>query len=450
MGSVLYGVLDKSYPVMVKGEGIYLYDRDGNKYIDASGGAVCVGIGHGVKEVVDAVISQVERISFVYGGQFTNEPRELLADEIIDHLDHRFSKVFFVSGGSEATEAALKIARQYHLETGHPEKYIVISRWGSYHGNTIGALSMSGRTSWREPYTPYLLNFPHIHPPYCYRCPYELEYPRCNVKCARELEIAITHTGPEYVSAFIAEPITGGSIPAMAPPPEYYPMVREICDKYNVLFIADEVLCGFGRTGKVLAIDHWNVLPDLVATGKGFSSGYVAIGGVILTEKIYAGFQNGSRTVRHSHTFAGIPASCAVALAVQRYMRANNLVARSAELGEYLFTRAKRLEKFEIVGEVAGGRGLLLGIEFVKDKTTKEPFPKQLGLDAWVVREVLKEHVSILPGSGGCVDGVNGDRIEVAPPFVITREEIDIVVNTLETVIDRVQGEIRKEGYLKE
>jgi adenosylmethionine-8-amino-7-oxononanoate aminotransferase len=227
-------------------------------------------------------------------------------------------------------------------------------------------------------------------------------------------------------------------------------MVREICDKYNVLFIADEVLCGFGRTGKVLAIDHWNVLPDLVATGKGFSSGYVAIGGVILTEKVYKGFKNGSRTVRHSHTFAGIPVSCAAALAVQRYMRANNLVARSAELGRYLFERAKNLEKYEIVGEVAGGRGLLLGIEFVKDKTTKEPFPKQLGLDTWVVSEALKEHMNILPGSGGCVDGLNGDRIEIAPPFVITREEIDIVVGKLDTVIERVQREIGKEGYLKE
>jgi adenosylmethionine-8-amino-7-oxononanoate aminotransferase len=450
MGKVLYGALDRSYPVMVKGEGIYLYDKEGNKYLDASGGAVCVGIGHGVKEVVDAVISQVQRISFVYGGQFTNEARELLAEEIIDHLDNRFAKVFFVSGGSEATEAALKIARQYHLETGHPRKYIVISCWGAYHGNTIGALSMSGRTSWREPYTPYLLNFPHIHQPYCYRCPYELEYPGCKVKCARELEITIRLTGPEYVSAFIAEPITGGSIPAMAPPPDYYPIVREICDKYNVLFIADEILCGFGRTGKVLALDHWKVLPDLVAAGKGLSSGYAAIGGVILTEKVYKGFQDGSRTVRHSHTFAGIPVSCAAALAVQRYMRANNLIARSAELGKYLFERAKNLEKYQIVGEVAGGRGLFLGIELVKDKITKEPFPKQLGVDAWVVSEALKGHVSILSGAGGCVDGVNGDRIEVAPPFVITRGEIDIVVDTLEAAIDRVQGELRKKGHLKE
>jgi len=449
MGSVLYTSLGKSYPTIKRGEGIYLYDKEDNRIIDASGGPVCVGIGHGVKEVIEAVIAQVQNISFLYNGQFTSEARELLADEIVDFSGNRFSKVFFVSGGSEATEAALKIARMYHLETGNPRKYVVVSRWKSYHGNTIGALSMSGRTAWREPFTPYLLDFPHIPPPYCYRCPYNLEYPGCGIKCAHELETAITQIGPNYVSAFIAEPITGGTVPAMAPPPEYFGIVREICDKYNVLLIADEVLCAFGRTGKVFGMDHWNVLPDLMAVGKGLASGYAAIGAVLVTEKVYKAFLNGSRTIQHSHTYAGIPVSCAAALAVLRYIRAGNLVARSAESGTYLFECAKRLEKYEIVGEIAGGKGLLLGIEFVKDKTTKEPFPKQLRLDTWVVSEALKEGMNILPGSGGCADGMNGDRIEVSPPFIITREEIDVVVAKLETVIDRVQGEIKKKGYLQ-
>ena len=449
MGSVLNSILDKSYLTIKRGEGIYLYDKDGNRIIDASGGPACVGIGHGVKEVIEAVIAQVQEISFLYSGQFTSEARELLADEIVDFSDNRFSKVFFVSGGSEATEAALKIARLYHLETGNPTKYVVVSRWKSYHGNTIGALSMSGRTAWREPFTPYLLDFPHIPPPYCYRCPYTLEYPGCGIKCAHELETVITQIGPNYISAFIAEPITGSTVPAMAPPPEYFGIVREICDKYKVLLIADEVRCAFGRTGKVFGMDHWNVLPDLMPVGKGLASGYAAIGAVLVTEKVYNAFQNGSRRIQHSHTYAGIPVSCAAALAVLRYIRAGNLVARSAEMGTYLFECAKRLEKYEIVGQVAGGKGLLLGIEFVKDKITKEPFPRQLRLNTWVVSEALKEGMNIVPGSGECADGVNGDRIEASPPFIITREQIDVVVAKLETVIDRVQGDIKKKGYLK-
>jgi len=448
MGSVLYTVLDKSYPVMERGEGIYLYDNEGNKYIDASSGTVVVGIGHGVKEVIDAVIEQIQKISFLYGAQFTSKVREQLADEIVDFSDHRYSKVFFASGGSEATEAALKIARQYHLEAGNPKKSIVISRWKSYHGNTIGAVSMSGRTAWREPYTPYLLDFPHIPPPYCYRCPFEMAYPGCKIKCARELETTITQVGADYVSAFIAEPITGGTVAAMAPPPEYYGIVRETCDKYNVLFIADEVLCGFGRTGKLFAVDHWNVLPDLIATGKGIASGYAAIGAVLLTQKVYEAFQNGSRTIKHSHTYSGIPVSCAAALAVLRYVRANHLVERSAEMGTYLFQRAQRLNENEIVGEVAGGKGLLLGIELVKNKHTKEPFPKSLHVDTWITNEALKERMNILPGSGGCADGVNGDRIELAPPFVIKKEEIDEVISRIERAIKRVQTELRQKGHL--
>jgi adenosylmethionine-8-amino-7-oxononanoate aminotransferase len=448
MTHVLYGSVEREYRVIERGDGIYLYDTAGNRILDATGGPVCVSIGHGVKEVIDAMNLQANKISFVYGGQFTSPVREELADTIVKFTEGRFSKVFFVSGGSEATEAALKIARLYHLETGHPLKHIVISCWKSYHGNTIGALSMSGRTAWREPFTPYLLNFPHIHPPYCYRCAYGLTYPTCNVRCAYELEAAITQAGPEQVSAFISEPITGGTIPAMAPPSEYHLIVRQICDKYGVLYISDEVLCGFGRTGRAFGVDHYGVTPDLMAVGKGLSSGYAAIGAVLVHEKIYQGFSRGSRQVRHSHTFAGIPISCAAGLAVLKYIRANDLIRRSAEMGHYLYEAAARLSRHEIVGEIEGGKGLLLGIEFVKNRETRDPFPSQLGLSAWIVKEVLSEGMNILPGSGGCADGINGDRIEISPPFIIRKAEIDTIVDILDLVLGRIEDVLKARGEI--
>ncbi len=448
MTHVLYGNVDREYRVIERGEGIYLYDTAGNRILDATGGPACVGIGHGVKEVVDAITAQAKKISFVYGGQFTSSVREELAEAIVEFTEGRFSKVFFVSGGSEATEAALKIARLYHLETGNPQKHLVISCWKSYHGNTIGALSMSGRTAWREPYTPYLLNFPHIPPPYCYRCAYGLTYPACNVRCAYELEAAITQAGPPRVPAFLCEPITGGTIPAMVPPPEYLPIIRQICDKHKVLYISDEVLCGFGRTGKVFGVDHFGVTPDLMAVGKGLSSGYAALGAVLVHEKIYQGFSRGSRQVRHSHTFAGIPISCAAGLAVLKYIRANDLIQRSAEMGRYLYEAAARLSKHEIVGEIAGGKGLLLGIEFVKNRRTRDPFSAQLGLSAWIVKEALSEGMNILAGSGGCADGINGDRIEISPPFIVQETEIDTIVDILDLVLGRIEDLLRAQGEI--
>jgi adenosylmethionine-8-amino-7-oxononanoate aminotransferase len=449
MSDVFYGNLDKSYPVVDYGEGIYLYDKDGKKYIDACGGAVVVSIGHGVREIIEAMLIQAKKVSFVYAGQFTSEPRELLAEEIIDFARNGFAKVFFVSGGSEATEAALKIARQYHLETGNETKYIIISRWQSYHGNTIGALSMSGRTSWRDYYTPYLCNFPHVSNCYCYRCPHDKVYPNCGLLCAYELERTITRIGAKYVSAFIAEPIMGGTITAAAPPPEYFGIIRKICDKYNVLLILDEVLCGFGRTGKNFGIDHWDIIPDLMACGKGMASGYAAIGAVLVSEKVYKGFTKGSRNLMHSHTFSGMPISCAIALSVQRYLKANGLIERSREMGTYLFEKAQRLNEYDIVGDIAGGKGLLLGIELVKNKGAKEPFKRELGLSSRVVAETFKNGMVISPGSGGCADGINGDRIGLAPPFTITKEQIGIVIEKLAKVIEVVHKELKGKGYME-
>jgi adenosylmethionine-8-amino-7-oxononanoate aminotransferase len=254
---IFYRNLNRVYPIIEHGQGIYLYDTDGNEYLDFGSGIAVVNIGYNVPEVIQAMADQSQKASFIYSAPFTNEPQIRLSKKIIDLAPEGMSKVIFVSGGSEAVETAIKLARQYHLERGKESKYRIISRWTGYHGNTLGALSASGRPSWRYHYTPYLQNFPHIHPPYCYRCPYEKTYPECNVFCAHELERVINFEGADYISAFIAEPVIGTSATGVTPPPEYYPIIRDICTRHDILFISDEVITGFGRTGANFGIDHW-------------------------------------------------------------------------------------------------------------------------------------------------------------------------------------------------
>ena len=276
---IFHRILKEHWPRISHGNGVYLIDADGRRFLDACGGVHVVSIGHGVKEVIDAMHDQARKVSFTYH-HFLSEAQIDLAEKISEMTPPGLERVFFVSGGSEATESAIKIARKYHLETGNPGKYKVVTRWQSWHGNTIGALS--GRTSWRVDYVPYLLDFPHIPPPYCYRCPLGKTYPECHVSCAEELERVIHQEGSDSISAFIAEPILGTSAAGLTPPPEYYPTIREICDRHNILMIVDEVVTGFGRTGANFGINHWDVIPDIMATGKGLSSGYTPIAATIV------------------------------------------------------------------------------------------------------------------------------------------------------------------------
>jgi adenosylmethionine-8-amino-7-oxononanoate aminotransferase len=343
------------------------------------------------------------------------------------------ANAFFVSGGSEGSESALKLARQYWVETGKPSKHKVISRWGSYHGNTIGALSMSGRKSWAALYAPYLLDFRHIEPSNEYRCGYCRG--SCTLQCAEDLERAIVEEGPETVSAFIADPIVGSTLAAAAPPPGYFPAVREICDRYDVLFIADEVITGFGRTGRNFGIDHWGVTPDMIVCGKGISSGYVPLGAVLTQERFGRAYRDGSGAITHGFTYGGNPLSCAIGLAVQDYVRDHDLIARSAELGDYFYERAQRLRELPFVGDVRGGKGLFLGVEIVQDKDERRPFPRSVRFGETLQEAALEVGMTMYVGTGGA-HGDGGDAFMLAPPFVISREQIDDVIDLAAEAIE--------------
>ena len=440
--SIFHRSRKETWPRISHGEGVYLYDMEGKAYIDACAGVHVVSIGHGVKEIARAMSEQAEKVCFAYG-QFISQPQIDLAQKIATLTPEGLSRVFFVSGGSEATESAMKIARKYHVETGNPQKYKVVSRWQSWHGNTIGALSMSGRTSWRQDYVPYLLDFPHIHPPYCYRCAYGKTYPDCRLHCADELERVIKQEGAHCIAAFIAEPILGTSAAGVAPPDDYFPAIREICDRYNILMIVDEVVTGFGRTGVNFGIDHWGVAPDLIATGKGLSSGYTPMAATIAQDRIYDAIYKKSPAFVHGHTYGGNPLSCATALAVQNYIEAHDLIPRCARMGDLMLEQLMPLQDLPIVGDVRG-KGLLIGIEFVADKELRTPFDPGKGVTAMVVGQAFERGVLVMPGASGPIDGVNGDHIAVSPPFTVTEEEIGQIVRVLKESIETVSASL---GY---
>ncbi len=435
--SVFYrGGLKRKYPVIVRGEGIYLFDNEGNKYIDAAGGIAVVNVGYGVEEVVEAMAKQAIDLQYAQTVFFTTEVQERLANKIIDFLSPKgLTKVWFSLSGTDSNETALKLARQYHVESGNPSKYKIISRQQSYHGGTIGALSMSSSQSWSQHYIPYLLNFPHIYPPYCYRCPVDKEYPGCNIHCAYELERAIKLEGSQYVSAFIAEPIITASAGVVIPPPEYFEIIRSICDKYNILFIADEVYTGIGRTGKNFGIDHWDIIPDIITIAKGIAGGYAPLGATIVSQKIYDAILNGSAKFVHGLTFSGHPVCCAASLAVLEYIEKNHLIQRSAEMGSYFLKKLSGLSDFPIVGDIRG-KGLLIGIEFVRDKKTKALFEQDKKISTAILDSAFKKGLRILEG--------RGSFIMMAPPFVITESEIDQTVDILEKTITEVYEKISK------
>lgn len=442
-GHVFYGSLKKEYPVIDFGEGIYVCDINGNKYIDCAAGAAVANIGHGIPEVVDAMYEQAKKITYVYGSAFTSEARERLATQIIDMAPAGMERVFFCSGGAEALESILKITRQYQLEAGRPSKYKMISRWQSYHGNTVATLSMGGRPSWRKKYEPYLLHMPHISQCNCYHCPYQLTYPSCKLTCAKELERVIKYEGPETVAGFLLEPITGTTACASIPPDGYMQTIREICDKYDVLFCADEVITGFGRTGKNFAMDHFGVVPDLISVAKGLGGGYVPIGAVIAHKKVVDAFENGSGSLVHSYTFGSNPLACAGASAVLKYIKDQELVERSAKMGKVFLQKLKSsLGDMPMVGDIRG-IGMLIAIEFVKDKDTREPFDPSLQVCQRITDYCFKHNVIVLSGLVGTADGVCGEAMQISPPFTITETDMEMVVNTLRDGINEVYRSVK-------
>ena len=440
---VFYRNPTKYYPTAQWGKGIYIYDNDGKRYIDGSGGAVVVSIGHGVPEIQQALSSQAGLISFTHGSQFTTEAAIRLAERLVGIAPSGLDRVYYLSGGSEAVETAVKMARQYQVDRGVPSKFKVISRWTSYHGNTLGALALSGHTGRRRYYQPLIQHTPHIAPAYCYRCPFNQQPDSCNLECADDLEKAILYEGPDSVSVFLVEPIVGATAGALVPKEGYFQRIREICDKYDILLIVDEVMTGIGRTGKYFCVEHWDVVPDMIVCAKGLASGYTPIYCVITKDKIRKAIMNGNGAFVHGHTYSQNPLSCAVALAVLDYIEKHDLVRRSAVMGEYFVNQLQGLLKHSIVGDVRG-LGLFAGVELVKQKKTKEPFDPKQKINVLIGNRAFEKGLICYPGNGGA-DGVRGDHILLAPPFIITEEQADMIV----TILDESIGEITQEHNLQ-
>jgi adenosylmethionine-8-amino-7-oxononanoate aminotransferase len=436
---VFYRNLKKDYPMADRAEGIYIWDTNDKRYIDGSGGACVVSIGHGVPEILDAMQAQFNRVPFVHSSQFTNPGACELADLLYQMAPHAsLSRTYFLSGGSEAVESAVKMVRQFWREAGQPDKYKVISRWSSFHGNTTGALALGGHTARRRNYMPIFQHTPHIEPAYCYRCSFKEVPETCDLQCADELERCIKHEDPESVAAFIAEPVVGATAGAVVPREGYWQRIRQICDAYDIKLIADEVMTGIGRCGRNFGIETWGIVPDLIVMAKGLSSGYTPLGAVMVQDDIHTAIKNGSGAFVHGHTYGQNPLSTAIGSAVLRYIQKEALVARSRTMGVYLLEKLQELHKLDIVGDIRG-LGLFAGIEFVRDKSSRAWFDNRLKINIQIANEAFRRGLITYPGNGG-VDGIHGDHILLAPPFVITEEQIDEMVDILHQAIHTVQN----------
>jgi adenosylmethionine-8-amino-7-oxononanoate aminotransferase len=440
--AVFYRDLRATYPSVVSADGMYLRTDSGRRILDAVGGAGTVVLGHAVREITDSIAQHGGEVSFTYGATFTNPWQEQLAEALVAMNPRIASRVYFVSGGSEGVETAVKMARQYHLQCGRPGRHKVIARWQSFHGSTLATLALSGRPAWREPYLPLLPPAPHIVPPYCYRCPLGHSYPACGVACADDLERTILLEGPDSIAAFIAEPVIGSTVTGVVPVPEYYQRIRDICDRYEVLFIADEVLTGYGRTGRWLAIEHWGVEPDIVVMGKGISSGYVPLGAVLAAPRVVDAFTAGSGTFSHGFTYSGNPFCTFVGLQVLRYALAHELFDGVAAKGEQLRAALGQLaSRHEIIGDVRG-LGLFAGVEIVADRASRAPFPEKAGLTQRIVRGAMDRGVLVLPGVPGANYGRGGDHIHLSPPYIITAAEIDLVAEALDGALTDIEASL--------
>lgn len=435
---ILNPVFKKKYPVITYGKGIYIYDLDGNEYIDGSSGAVLVSLGHGMKEMGDTLKEQADKITFAYRWDCVTEVLEEACQKICEASEYEFTKVFSVCGGSEAVEIAIKLARRYFINIGLEKKSKVISRWQSYHGSTMGALSVTGHTERRKGYEQYLTEFGHIPPAYCYRCWYGKERGKCNFECAQALENEILCQDKDTIAAFIMEPVSGMSICGNYPEDGYYELIRKICDKYNVLLIDDEVMTGMGRTGKTFAYEHFGIVPDIIALGKALSGGYFPIGAVACSEKIYQGINNNSGEFLPGYSWSGNPLGAAVVVKNFEILKKNQLIEKVAKKGEYLIKGLIDMgKKHPSVGEIRG-LGLMVGIEFVQNKNSKEPFEPQLKYANLIGKAALEQKMFI-ETSMGCDKGIRGDMIMVAPAFIVKYHEIDEIIRRLDCCITSVE-----------
>ncbi|MBT3700316.1 MAG: aspartate aminotransferase family protein [Alphaproteobacteria bacterium] len=429
-------------PVAARGDGIWITDTNGKKYLDGSGGAAVSSLGHSDAAVRQAMITQMNSMPFAHSGFFTTDVMEKLADKLTSNAPGDLNHVYFLSGGSEAVEAAIKLARQYFLEAGQPNKQHFIARRQSYHGNTLGALSAGGNQFRRAPYEPLLMDVDHISPCYAWRdqrvSETETDY---GLRVADELEDAILARGPETVAAFIVEPVVGATLGAVTPVPGYFKRIREICDRYGVLLIMDEVMCGMGRTGSMYACEQEGVVPDMIAIAKGLGAGYQPIGALLVSDNVFQAVQSGSGAFQHGHTYMGHAVACAAALAVQEQIEERSLLAAVVDRGDDL-DRAlvERFGNHRFVGNIRG-RGLFRAIELVADRETKAPFDPGLNIHAAIKAAAMERGLMCYP-MGGTIDGRLGDHVLLAPAFIIEKVEIEDLADRLADAVEAVTADL--------
>jgi adenosylmethionine-8-amino-7-oxononanoate aminotransferase len=423
-------------PVAVAGQGMYLVDSTGKRYLDACGGAAVSCLGHGHPDILAAMHAQVDKLAYAHTSFFTTDAAEELASYLVDTAPTGMSHVYFVSGGSEAMEAAMKMARQYFVEVGQPQRKHFIARKQSYHGNTLGALAVGGNQWRREPFAPLLMQATHVSPCYPYREIAQGETEQAyGERLAQELEDTVQRLGPDTVIAFVAETVGGATAGVLTPVPGYFKRVREVCDRHGILLILDEVMCGMGRTGTLHACEQEGVVPDIMAIAKGLGGGYQPIGAVLAQGRLVEVMSAGSGFFQHGHTYLGHAVACAAALAVQKVIQRDNLLGRVQEAGSYLAHQLhEALGDHAHVGDIRG-RGLFWGVELVKDKATKAPFDPARKLHARVKKEAFSRGLMVYP-MGGTVDGLYGDHVLLAPPFIASDAELALVAKQLAVAVD--------------
>ena len=438
MTHVFHRSLRQAPPVAASSKGMFIRDAEGREYLDASGGAAVSSLGHAHPEVLAAMHAQLDKLAYAHTSFFTSEVAEQLADELIGSAPDGMSHAYLVSGGSEAVESALKMARQYFVEIGQPQRTHFIARRQSYHGNTLGALAVGGNAWRREPFAPILVPATHVSPCYPYREQRAGESAgQYGLRLAAELEAAIVAQGADRVIAFVAETVGGATAGVLTPVPGYFKAVRAVCDKYGVLLILDEVMCGMGRTGSLHACEQEGVAPDLMTIAKGLGGGYQPIGAVLAQQKIVEAMSKGSGFFQHGHTYLGHPMACAAALAVQRVIRRDGLVAKVRDDGvAFGAMLAEALGDHAHVGDIRG-RGFFWGIELVADRASKAPFDPSLKVHALVKKDAMSRGLLCYP-FGGTVDGRQGDHVLLAPPFIATRQDLQEIAARLAASIDAV------------
>lgn len=427
--------------VAVAGDGSWVVDADGKRYLDASSGVFVAILGHDPRPVADAISEQARRLNFAFAGDFRSLAQEAFAKLLVSLAPPGMEKVWLTTSGSTANEAALKLARQYHVARGAKEKTKVISRKHSYHGSTIGTLSMTGSMPRRRPYEPYMLNFPKVSPPCCYRCPVNKTPATCATDCAEEIREAILLAGPDYVSAFIVEPVSGAPLGALPTPPAYLRRAREICDEFNVLLIVDEVVSAMGRTGEWFGVTESGVEPDIITMAKGLGGGFMPIGAVIAHGRVHDALQQAGASFVHGESFTGHVLMSTAGTAVIEFIRDHDLLQHARKMSQVLREVMDPLAELPHVGDVRG-RGFIRGLELVADKATKQPFSRSLKFAERIAKATAQEGVLVLAGTAG-VDGMNGDTIVIAPPLVTTEAEVRLIGEVLQRALIGVAQEMQ-------